>query len=98
MKDKNNEGLRVGEGGTPVIVITPREKRAIKASNKLYAIIGEALEESVITGLQYRLCRAALVLIETMIVRRFSLGSVEDAIVEVEASTDIYNSFEYLPF
>jgi hypothetical protein len=99
MNGKQSEGLRAGVGGEPpVIVITAREKRALKACNKLYEIIGEALEQSVITGLQFRLCRAALMLIENMIVRRFSVGSIEDAITEVNASVDIYNSFEDLPF
>lgn len=97
--DEKYEGLTLGVGGkTPVITITAREKRALKASNHLYEIIGEALENDVITGLQFRVCKAALMLIETMIVRRFSIGSTSDAITEVEASIDIYNSFEDLPF
>lgn len=99
MNGQENEGLVFGEGGKPpVIKITKREKAALKACNGLYEIIGEALDDDVITGLQFRLCRAALMLIENMIIRRFSFGSMDDAITEVEASIDIYNSFEDVPF
>jgi len=99
MSEQESEGLSFGVGGsTPVIKITRREKHALKACNDLYAVIGEALEQDVITGLQFRLCKAALMLIENMIVRRFSFGSMEDSITEIEASIDIYNSFEDLPF
>jgi len=96
---EQTEGLSLGVGEkVPVIVITQREKGALKACNGLYAIISEALELDVISGLQFRLCKASLMLIESMIVRRFSFGSIDDAIQEVEASIDIYNSFEDLPF
>jgi len=84
----------VGVGGLPTVVITPREKRALKASNKLYQIIGEALDDNLITGLQFRLAKAALVLIENLIIPRFSFNSIDDAIEEVKTSADIYDAFE----
>lgn len=94
MSKKQKEGITVGVGGIPIVVITQREKQAVKASNKLYAIIGNALETGAITGLEFRLAKAALMLIENLVIKRFSIGSVDDSIDELNSSIDVYNSFE----
>ena len=95
MESKNHTHVSDGEGGMiPVVTISVRERRAVKACNKLYNEIHEALEAEIITGLQFKVARCALVLIESLIVKRFSFDTYESAWEQLQSAVDIQESFD----
>lgn len=86
------------EGGIPApVTISVREREAVKATNNVYNAIQEALEAEVITGLQFKVARCALALIESLIVRRFSFDTYESAWEQLGAAVDIQESFDEFP-
>lgn len=74
------------------------QAEALKACNKLYAVLGELHAKGLIKDYAFALARSALMLIETIAVPSYSMMNLEEAKEQLDSDYMRYQDLEDIPF